>query len=350
MRYYLKRLGKQELGSVKNGKPQRGRYILISKSEALSGVFPPLSEIVKNDSAVIPVVPLYLSPFEKVYCNFVYHNEKHSVAPEDWNGQPRDEYRLYCNKALEEDTLLFQPEDILIFRAMDIKKDPSSDLPDSVIGKIYLLYRCCDHNSSLYKKCEEIMDDSPIRGKGHALYEGYLDAVESQIDAVDFDSLGIAIDESVTAKAQKGDIGAMSSLFNSVSFRDFVMTGYNFECAITRRVIRYGTFMNLEAAHIWPRSHQGLYMPSNGIALCRDMHWAFDKGMFTVDDDYCVRVHPDITSEYLMQYNRQKLYVPDNEFFQPDINNLHYHQTNVYGLFKTAGSLMKANGYYGNSE
>lgn len=48
--------------------------------------------------------------------------------------------------------------------------------------------------------------------------------------------------------------------------------------------------MNLEAAHIWPRSHKGLYLPSNGIALCRDMHWAFDKGMFTVDDNLTVNI------------------------------------------------------------
>lgn len=32
MKYYLKRLGHQELGSVKNGKAQRGRYIYISNN------------------------------------------------------------------------------------------------------------------------------------------------------------------------------------------------------------------------------------------------------------------------------------------------------------------------------
>jgi len=68
----------------------------------------------------------------------------------------------------------------------------------------------------------------------------------------------------------------MASLFNSVSFHDFVLMGYKHQCAVTRRVIRYRHYMNLEAAHIWPRSHDGLYLPCNGIALCRDMHWAFD--------------------------------------------------------------------------
>ena len=72
--------------------------------------------------------------------------------------------------------------------------------------------------------------------------------------------------------------------------------------------------MNLEAAHIWPRSHKGLYLPSNGIALCRDMHWAFDKGMFTIGDDFKVIVHPDVESDYLQQYNNKSLYIPENLF------------------------------------
>lgn len=91
-----------------------------------------------------------------------------------------------------------------------------------------------------------------------------------------------------------------------------------------------------------------LYLPSNGIALCRDMHWAFDKGMFTIGDDFKVIVHPDVESDYLQQYNNKSLYIPENAFFRPDINNLHYHQTHIYGLFKTSGSLVKATGYYKN--
>ena len=125
---------------------------------------------------------------------------------------------------------------------------------------------------------------------------------------------------------------------------NFILTGYKQKCAITGNVIQYKSFMNLEAAHIWPRSHKGLYLPSNGIALCRDMHWAFDKGMFTIGDDFKVIVHPDVESDYLQQYNNKSLYIPENAFFRPDINNLHYHQTHIYGLFKTSGSLVKATG------
>ena len=60
-------------------------------------------------------------------------------------------------------------------------------------------------------------------------------------------------------------------------------------------------------------------------------------------------VHPEVESNYLKKYNRKSLFIPENAFFRPDINNLHYHQTHIYGLFKTSGSLVKAAGYYGNT-
>lgn len=353
MKYYLKRLGRQELGSVKNGKTQRGRYIYISKDDRVLDLFPPLSKTVTNDSSVIPIIPLYEKPTKKIYCNFIYHNDKFNVT-----GGSRNEYRLYCNNALEKGTLLFQPDDILIFRAekaSKLQKDLTSDnIPESAVesSKIYYLYHCSDRNSALYDQCSAIIEDSDIRGSGHAIFEGTFQEIEKDISYILNESpteMDTVIDDAVTAKAQTGDINDMASLFNSVSFRDFVMTGYKYKCAITGNVIRYGSFMNLEAAHIWPRSHQGLFLPSNGIALCRDMHWAFDKGMFTVDDNLRVRVHPDIESEYLTQYNAKQIFIPENAFFRPDINSLHYHQSNIYGLFKTAGSLVKATGYYGNS-
>lgn len=353
MKYYLKRLGHQELGSVKNGKAQRGRYIYISKDENVLDMFPPLSKTVTNDSSIIPIIPLYQEVAKKIYCNFIYHNDKYNVS-----GGTRNEYRIYSNSALEENQLLFQPDDILIFRvekASSIQKGISeTNLPEYAVeeSNVFFLYRCNDKSSELYRVCGKLIEESRIRGKGHAIYEGTFPEIEKEIEELcdkKLDEIDTVIEETVTAKAQSGDIEEMASLFNSVSFRDFVMTGYKNRCAITGNVIRYGSFMNLEAAHIWPKSHKGLYLPSNGIALCRDMHWAFDKGMFTVDDNLKVIVHPEVESDYLKQYNNKTLYIPENAFFRPDINNLRYHQTHIYGLFKTAGSLVKAAGYYGNS-
>lgn len=250
-------------------------------------IFPPLSKTVTNDSSIIPIIPLYQKVAKKIYCNYIYHNDKYNVS-----GGTRNEYRIYCNGALEGKQLLFQPDDILIFRAEKTSSLPkdilgSNDVPEAAVeeANVFFLYRCCDKNSELYRMCKKLVDESNIRGNGHAIYQGIITEVENKINQLcvnNFNEMDTVIEDTVTAKAQSGDIDEMASLFNSVSFRDFVMTGYKQKCAITGNVIQYKSFMNLEAAHIWPRSHKGLYLPSNGIALCRDMHWAFDKGMFTI--------------------------------------------------------------------
>ena len=98
-----------------------------------------------------------------------------------------------------------------------------------------------------------------ILGKWTCNLSGIITEVENKINQLcvkNFNEMDTVIEDTVTAKAQSGDIDEMASLFNSVSFRDFVMTGYKQKCAITGNVIQYKSFMNLEAAHIWPRSHK----------------------------------------------------------------------------------------------
>ena len=98
-------------------------------------------------------------------------------------------------------------------------------------------------------------------------------------------------------------------------------------------VIEYGNYTNLEAAHIKPKSHKGSFRPNNGIAMSRDMHWAFDKGFFSLTDEYKIQVHPETTSEYLWTFNDKQIKLPVDDFFKPDLENIRYHRENVYGFF-----------------
>lgn len=202
MKYYLKRLGHQELGSVKNGKAQRGRYIYISKDKNVLDIFPPLSKTVTNDSSIIPIIPLYQKIAKKIYCNYIYHNDKYNVS-----GGTRNEYRIYCNGALEGKQLLFQPDDILIFRAektSSLQKDilGSNDAPEAAVeeANVFFLYRCCDKNSELYRMCKKLVDESNIRGNGHAIYQGIITEVENKINQLcvkNFNEMDTVIEDTV---------------------------------------------------------------------------------------------------------------------------------------------------------
>lgn len=324
-KYYIKKCGFQELGSVgEDGKSHRGRYLLTSMSEDVLSIFPPLSETKKNDYSLLPIIPLYLG--KKVYCNFVYHNDKFhgSIAK-----HPRNEYRIYLNNKLEDSTKYFEQNDIMIMRADSVEDNGEEQT-------VYPMMLVKKRNSALYKLLDDVVRRSIIKG-GYGIYNDIIDEFETNYrDFKHKKDSTIVIDESVTKFVETNKI---SDLFNPSSFRDFVMVGYENLCAVTGTVIRYGDYMNLEAAHIKPKSHGGSFEPCNGIAMSRDIHWAFDKGFFSLNDDCTIIVHSDTTSDYLRSFEGCKIKIPSESFFAPNATNLKYHREKVFGLFLKTGRL-----------
>lgn len=71
------------------------------------------------------------------------------------------------------------------------------------------------------------------------------------------------------------------------SFQDRVLTAYNYRCAIC------GVQLDLvQAAHIVPVSHEdGTDHTSNGMALCALHHYAYDRGLVFVDENYSIELN-----------------------------------------------------------
>lgn len=146
MYYYLKRCGFQELGSVgEDGVVHRGRYLLTTMDDRVLRIFPALSTTQKNDAALLAVFPLYSG--KKVYCNFVYHNDKfhHSTAR-----HPRNEYRLYLNQELEEGRLLFEQGDIMIMRQAQIEEEDGPQI-------VYVMDLVKPSAGAFYAECSQII-------------------------------------------------------------------------------------------------------------------------------------------------------------------------------------------------
>jgi hypothetical protein len=325
MLYYLKKCGSQELGSVINDKPQRGRYLFTSKNDAVLEMFPPLSSVALNDSAILPIIPLYSG--KKVYCNFVYHNDK--LTDNKPNG--RNEYRIYLNRELEENKLLFKADDIVVMRKDNIEFEEETET-------VYFLDLLQDPNVKLYNELDNIIGESGIKG-GYGLKDGEIPEFEEKVKRISTSfNRNVVIDDTVTKRIEETP-DSIANLFTPVSFRDFVMAGYESLCAVTGTVIRCDAYMNLEAAHIKPKSHGGSNMPNNGLALSRDMHWAFDKGFFTLDKEFKVVVHPKTTSEWLLSFNGKPIRLPKDPFFRPAVDNIEYHSKNIYGMFLISGRL-----------
>lgn len=81
---------------------------------------------------------------------------------------------------------------------------------------------------------------------------------------------------------------------HQVAFRERVMRAYAYQCTMCR--LRHREL--LDAAHITPDTDpEGEPIISNGLALCKLHHAAFDSFFFAVRPDYTIEVRPSILAE-----------------------------------------------------
>lgn len=94
----------------------------------------------------------------------------------------------------------------------------------------------------------------------------------------------------------------------SIAFRSTVLEQYEETCAVCEEALRTPAgLIEVDAAHIVPRSLMGADDARNGFALCKRHHWAFDKGLFGVDDNRKVLV-PKMVSLIAQNSNLKKFH------------------------------------------
>ena len=87
----------------------------------------------------------------------------------------------------------------------------------------------------------------------------------------------------------------------------------------------------IDACHIVPFSESYDDTISNGIALCPNLHRAFDRGLISIDENYRVLVNPvfsesGISSHSIMQFKGQQIKLPDKQRYFPAQENLVFHR------------------------
>ena len=87
-------------------------------------------------------------------------------------------------------------------------------------------------------------------------------------------------------------------------------------------------------AHIRPDVFDGPFRPDNGILLSRDIHWAFDYGAFSINDDFTIEVHQNAQGSLLQQFNGKKINLPEQEELKPSLDYIKFHREKVFGSFK----------------
>jgi putative restriction endonuclease len=110
---------------------------------------------------------------------------------------------------------------------------------------------------------------------------------------------------------------------HQVAFRERVIRAYQERCALCS--LRHGEL--LDAAHITPdRAPEGEPVVSNGVALCKLHHAAFDSFFFAIRPDYVIEVRPSILVESdgpmlvvgLQDIHERLIYLPRHPADRPD--------------------------------
>lgn len=68
-------------------------------------------------------------------------------------------------------------------------------------------------------------------------------------------------------------------------FRDSVLEFFNHKCTLCDDFLIYSKYSCGEAAHIVPRSSRGVNKIENALCLCKEHHWSFDRGFWTISEN-----------------------------------------------------------------
>ncbi len=121
-------------------------------------------------------------------------------------------------------------------------------------------------------------------------------------------------------------------------FRSRVLSAYALRCA----VCELQKAPLLDAAHITPDADdQGLPMVTNGLALCKIHHAAYDERILGISPDYVVHINPSVLIEVdgpmlkygLQEMDRRNLWLPGRPKDRPDQDRL----AARFGEFKRVG-------------
>jgi putative restriction endonuclease len=100
--------------------------------------------------------------------------------------------------------------------------------------------------------------------------------------------------------------------------------------------VSYGCIV--DAAHIHQYAASQNDDPRNGLALCKNAHWLFDNGLWTLSDDYKVIVAEGKFDEEclergikgLLEYRGCGIYLPIDHTKWPDLQYIKWHRRHKF--------------------
>jgi putative restriction endonuclease len=148
--------------------------------------------------------------------------------------------------------------------------------------------------------------------------------------------LPVPAKDTADADAKLGEASAARERGREGRFRSVVLPAYNYTCALTGyRVNTLGEYL-VDAARIRQFKRGGGNEPQNGIALAKNSHWLFDRGLWSISDDYRVIVTTASFEEagpdafLLRNMAGRPIRLPERPHLYPDRRHLAWHREHIF--------------------
>jgi putative restriction endonuclease len=114
---------------------------------------------------------------------------------------------------------------------------------------------------------------------------------------------------------------------------EVVVLAYKHTCGLTGyRMTTLEMESIVDAAHIQEFRDSCNNDPRNGIALSKNAHWQFDRGLWSLSDDYRVLVNKGkfieegVSGQRLMDFERRRMFLPSDPKYWPEHTYLDWHR------------------------
>ena len=126
-----------------------------------------------------------------------------------------------------------------------------------------------------------------------------------------------------------------TSLVRDAFFRKSIIYTYECRCCFCGLKINHKYSNIIDAAHIKPLAKFYDNRINNGIALCKNHHWAFDIGLFSINENYRIIVANNFEEDSpqaksIKSFDGSPIILPHQSKYYPMLQSLQWHRENVF--------------------
>jgi putative restriction endonuclease len=181
------------------------------------------------------------------------------------------------------------------------------------------------------------LNDEGFRDRARRLIIGQGFQPEEQITLAALLDISVPTEAQVLRETAAVDRAAAVEQGREARFRLTVVPAYDYTCALTGlRLVTLKSQGIVDAAHIHQFNDSRNNDPRNGIALSKNAHWLFDRGLWSLTDEYRVCVACSEFSEsgsdalLLKAREGERIRLPSNPRLWPNLVHIAWHRSNRF--------------------